>query len=202
VSAGLGIDGIGQRVRSLRLARFSFGHQLGYAVAAGLVLAVGLLGVHDQWAVRQYMAHNAWAYPDAMPNGQPVDYPGAVAVIAAHQRPGDGIVFQVSNHNHYQVDTSVAYYLRGKPQPRPVFQAKTQAQAGRLQPVECADPASCLSGTPRLWVVWINKLPQGTFRTPFAAIPSDEAAALRQAGYRTQALYKLEGITVALLVAG
>jgi mannosyltransferase len=202
LSAGLGIDGIAQRVRSLRLARLTSVLRPHYAVAAGLVVAVGLLGAHDQWAIRQVEAHNQWAYPAVMANGQPVDYPGAAAVIAAHQRPGDGIVFQISNRNHYQVDTSVAYYLRGKPQPKPVFQAKTQAEAGRLQPVECARPASCLSGTPRLWVVWINKLPQGTYLTPLAAIPSSEAAVLRQAGYRTQALYKLDGITVALLVAG
>ena len=202
VSAGLGIDGIGQRVRSLPPTRFGSFLQPRYAVVAGLVLAVGLLGIHDQWAIRQYQAHDAWAYPRMVPNGQTVDYPAAAAVIAANQRPGDGIVFQVNDHNHYQVDSSVAYYLRGKPQPKPVFQAKTQAQAARLQPGLCARPASCLSGTPRLWVVYVNWLPQGTYRDPFAAIPADEATVLRQAGYRIQALYKETGITVALLVAG
>ena len=202
VSAGLGIDGIAQRLPRPRMARLGRALQPRYAVAGGLIVLVGLLGVHDQWAIRQVEAHNLWAYPAVMPNGQPVDYPAAAAVIAAKQRPGDGIVFQVADHNHYQVDTSVAYYLRGKPQPKPVFQVKTQAQAGRLQPGLCAEPPSCLSGTPRLWVVYVNQLPQGTYRDPFAAIPEDEAAVLRQAGYRTQALYKEDGITVALLVAG
>jgi mannosyltransferase len=202
VSAGLAIDGIGQRLRSWPTARFGSFLQPRYAVAAVLVAAVGLLGVHDQWAIRQYLAHDAWAYPSVVPNGQQVDYVAAAAVIAAKQRPGDGIVFQVNDFNHYQVDTSVAYFLRGKPQPKPVFQAKTQAQAGRLQPGLCDQPASCLSGTPRLWVVYVNWLPQGTYRDPFAAIPADEAAVLRQAGYRTQAQYKENGITVALLVAG
>lgn len=201
VAAGLGIDGIGQRVPSPRLARLHSVLQPRYAIAAGLTVAVGLLGLHDQWAMRQYQAHNAWAYPRVVPNGEPVDYPGASAVIAAHERPGDGIVFQVSDHNHYQVDTSVGYYLRGKPMPDPVFQAKTQAQAGSLQPVGCADPARCLAGTPRLWVVYVNHLVQGSSQDPFLAIPPDEAAVLRAAGYRTQARYQEEGITVALMVS-
>jgi len=200
VSAGIGIDGIAQRLPRPRIARL--GRVPRYAAAGGLIVVVGLLGVHDQWAIRQAGAHNQWSYPVAMSNAQPVDYTAAAAVIAANQRPGDGIVFQVADHNHYQVDSSVAYYLRGKPQPKPVFQAKTQAQAGRLQPTLCAQAASCLSGTPRLWVVYVNHLPQGTYRNPFAAIPADEATVLRQAGYRTQALYKKDGITVALLVVG
>lgn len=173
----------------------------GYAIAAAAVVVVGLLGIRDQSAIRQLEAHNAWAYPVQEANGQPVDYPAAAAVIAARERPGDGIVFQVGDDNHYEVDASIAYYLRGKPMPRPVFQAKTPAQAGSLQPVECSDPARCLAGTPRLWVVYVNRLPQGTYRSPFAAIPADEAAVLRAARYRTQALYREAGITVALLVS-
>lgn len=201
LSAGICVDGIAQRVPRLRGTTLSLAARPGYAVAAVLVVAVGLLGLHDQQAIRQFEAHNRWAYPLEVPNGEPVDYPGAAAVIAAHQLPGDGIVFQVSDHNHYQVDTSVGYYLRGKPEPRPVFQARTQAQAGGLQPVQCAQPARCLAGTPRLWVVYVNHLVEGSYLNPLAGIPADEAAVLRQAGYRTQTLYKLDGITVALLVA-
>ena len=115
-------------------------------MAAVLVAVVGLVGIHDQLALRQNEAHNLWAYPEMPSNGQPVDYQAAAAVIAANERPGDGIVYQVSDSNHYQVDTSIAYYLRGKPMPTPVFQAQTQVQANSLQPVECTDPSACIIG--------------------------------------------------------
>ncbi len=196
--AGLAVAAVADRLPRVRL---SSALQPGYAVTIAAVVVIGLLGIHDQSAIRQLEAHNAWAYPIQEANGQPVDYPEAAAVIAARERPGDGIVFQVGDQNHYQVDTSIAYYLRGKPMPRPVFQARTPAQAGSLQPAECSDPARCLAGTPRLWVVYVNRLPQGTYRSPFAAIPADEAAVLRAAGYQTQDLYRETGITVALLVS-
>ena len=213
LSAGLGVAGITEWSRRLpgprvlRLPRAGAGVPLrsavAYAVAVGLVVTTGLLGVRDQQAIRQPEAHNRWAYPLAEANGEPVDYRGAAQVIAAHEQPSDGIAFQVSDQNHYQVDTSVAYYLRGKPMPKPVFQARSQAQSGTLQPVECASQARCragLAGTRRLWVVYVNHLVQGSYRNPLLAVTADEAAALRTAGYRIAALYPKDGITVALLV--
>ena len=197
VSAGLGVAAICERLPLLRQREAGR-----YALAAVLVAAVAVAGFADQRAIRDPEAHNRWAYPLVVSNGEPVDYAGAANVLAGRQRPGDGIVYQVSDDNHYQVDMSVAYYLRGKPIPRPVFQSKTPAQANSLQPVECAQPASCLTGTPRLWVVYVNHLVNaGSIRDPFAAIPPDEAAVLHAAGYQTQDLYAKDGITVALLTA-
>ncbi len=106
---------------------------------------VGLVGMHDQLAIRQNEAHNLWAYPEMPSNGQPVDYQAAAAVIAANERPGDGIVYETGDLNHYQVDTAMAYYLRGK-LPTAVFQAQTQVQANSLQPTECQDPAALHNG--------------------------------------------------------
>jgi mannosyltransferase len=170
-------------------------------VVAGLVL-VGLLGAPAQLAVRQAGAHNWWSYPDPV-GDVPADYPGAAAVIAAQQRPGDGIVYQVSDENHWMPDTGVQYYLRlhGQPEPRDVFQAKTPAQAGGFQPVECTGPAQCLHGRPRLWVVYVDNLPGGPYLNPFAAIEPAQASVLRADGYRIQRVYSEDGITVALLVA-
>jgi mannosyltransferase len=196
VSAGLGVAAIWERLPVLR--QRAAGR---YAVAGVLVAAVALAGLADQRAIRDPEAHNRWAYPLVVSNGEPVDYAGAANVLAQHQQPGDGIVYQVSDDNHYQVNMSVAYYLRGKPMPRPVFQSKTPAQADSLQPVECAKPANCLTGTPRLWVVYVNHLVSGNVRDPFAAIPPDEAAALKADGYQTRELFAKDGITVALLTA-
>jgi mannosyltransferase len=136
-----------------------------------------------------------------MVNGEPVDYQAAAAVIAANQQPGDAIAYQVTDANHYEVDAAIAYYLRGKPIPKAVFQAQTPAQAGSLQPVECIDPSSCLTGTPRIWVVYIDRLARNPLN-PFSGIPGRDSAYLQLMGYQTQALYREDGITVALLTVG
>ncbi len=197
VGGGLGIAFLAERFRRSRLSRITGALPPRFTMAAVLAVLVGLVGVHDQLAVRHNEAHNLWAYPEMPSNGQPVDYQAAAAVIRAHARPGDGIAYQVSDSNHYQVDTSVAYYLRGNV-PMPVFQAQTQVQSNSLQPVECEDPSACLTGTPRIWVVFVNHLAPD----PFSAVTSSESALLQTLGYQVQTLYQENGATVALLTVG
>jgi mannosyltransferase len=198
VGAGLGIAYLAARVRGMRLARLSGSLSPRFALAAVLVAVVGLTGIHDQLALRQNQAHNLWAYPELPPNGQPVDYQAAAAVLEANQRPGDRIAYEVDDQNHYQVDTSIDYYLQGKPVPAPLFQTQTPVQANSLQPVECLDPSVCMSGTPRIWVVYVNHLDQD----PFSALPWAEASYLETLGYQAETQYQLNGITVALLSIG
>jgi mannosyltransferase len=194
VSAGLGIHEL------WRLLRGPLGRPwFGYAIGAILVAVIGLAGRGAQREIRTLEAHNIWAYPLRPPNGVPIDYTAAVGVIAAGERPGDGIVYQVNDENRYEVDTAVAYYLRGKPTPRPVFQAESPARADSLAPVDTAGRAEALAGRPRIWVIFVNRLPEGTYTDPFTAIPQNEATALRAAGYTTHSLYQKPGITVALL---
>ncbi len=47
-----------------------------FAVAAVLVAVVGLVGIHDQLAIRQNEAHNLWAYPEMPSNGAAGGLPG------------------------------------------------------------------------------------------------------------------------------
>jgi mannosyltransferase len=166
-------------------------------VAAVLVVLVGLVGVHDQLAVRENEAHNLWAYPTLPSNGTPVDYQAAARVLQAHLRPGDKIAYQVSDQNHYQVDTSIAYYL-GQSRPETVFQAFTQVSSNSLQPTECVDPSQCITGTPRIWVVYVDHLAPD----PFDALYYYQSSLLYTLGYQTQAEYQENGITVALLSVG
>jgi mannosyltransferase len=204
VAAGLGVAGTAERLPGLRwprlrLRRFASAWRPGYAtVATALVVAVAALGAHDQLDIRKPLAHNLWAFPVTMANGEPVDYRAAAAVIAANQRPGDGIAYQVDDQNHYEVDAAIGYYLRGRPLPKTVFQAETPAQADALQPVECANPSSCITGTPRIWLVYVDRLARNA-SNPFTAIPGNEVSYLESRGYQTQALYQEDGITVALL---
>jgi mannosyltransferase len=196
VAAGLGVAILADRAGKLRLAARLRGPVTPrLAVVAALVAVVALAGVHDQLAIRRQEAHNLWAYPLTPGNGQPVDYQAAAAVIEANAKPGDGILYGVTDSNHYQVDTSVAYYLRGKAMPTAAFQAETQVQANSLQPVPCVDPSECLSGTPRIWVVFVDHLAGD----PFSALPYSQAAYLELLGYQEQTVYEENGITVALL---
>jgi mannosyltransferase len=198
VGAGLGIAYLAARVRDTRLARLSGSLSPRFTLAAVLVTVAVLAGIHDQLAVRQNEAHNLWAYPEMPSNGQPVDYQAAAAVLEANARPGDVIAYEVDDSNHYQVDTSVAYYLRGKRVPPPVFQTQTQVQANSLQPTECIDPSVCIKGTPRIWVIYVPHLDPD----PFSALPGPEGGLVETLGYQIVTQYQLNGITVALLSIG
>jgi mannosyltransferase len=201
VGAGIGIAYLAERVRQsgrLRgLTRLNGRFSPRFAVAAVLVVLVGLVGVHDQLAVRDNEAHNLWAYPTLPSNGTPVDYQAAARVLQSHLQPGDRIAYQVSDDNHYQVDTSVAYYL-GRSRPETVFQAETQVSSSSLQPTECEDPSQCITGTPRIWVVYVDHLAPD----PFTALNFGQSALLYTLGYQVQAQYQENGISVALLSVG
>ena len=198
VGAGLGIAYLAARLRGTRLARLPGSLSPRFALAAALVAVVGLAGIHDQLAGRQNQALNLWAYPEMPPNGQPVDYQAAAAVLKANWRPGDVAAYEVDDSNHYQVDTSIAYYLRGKPVPPTVFQAQTQVQANSLQPTECIDPSVCIKGTPRIWVVYVPHLQPD----PFSALQGAEDGLVQTLGYQIVTQYQENGITVALLSIG
>jgi mannosyltransferase len=201
VGAGIGIAYLAERARaSERLARLSRlnGRISPRLVAAAVLVAlVGVVGVHDQIAVRDNEAHNLWAYPTLPSNGTPVDYQAAARVLRAHLQPGDKIAYQVSDENHYQVDTSVAYYL-GQSRPETVFQAFTQVSSNSLQPTECVDPSQCITGTPRIWVIYVDHLAPD----PFSALYSGQSSLLYTLGYQVQAQYQENGISVALLSVG
>ena len=182
VAAGLGIAGTEPRPAAR--------HVRGIAVAA-VVALIAILGLPDQHAIRQAEAHNWWSYPDPF-GDHPANYEGAAKVIAEHERPGDGIVFK--RDDRWMVDIGVDYYLRGRAKPTDVFLVKTPAQAASLTAVECAHPAQCLRGEPRLWIVY-----RGYERDPYAAIEPAKAAALRAARYATQHIYAEDGLMAALM---
>ena len=207
IGAGLCISFLAERAKgSARLARLRGSVSPRFAAAAVLVAVVGLVGVHDQLAIRQNEAHNLWAYPEMPNNGTPVDYQAAAAVIAANERPGDVIAYQTGDENHYQVDTAMAYYL-GSKLPPAIFQAQSQVEANSLQPNECEDPSPCITGTPRVWVVYVDHLaadpfsalPTATETTAAGQVSVSEGGYLQTLGYQVQTTWQENGITVALL---
>ena len=193
VAAGTGAAAVAARIRA-PWAR--------YGAAAVLVALPLAAGATAQAAVREPLAHNWSTYP--APSGDiPVDYAQAANIIAAHEQPGDGMAFQVSDDDRWQANDGVLYYLGDRPAPRTVFQAQTAQQAGLLTPVDCARPAACLYGTRRIWVVYINHLVRhGLGGTPFQALPPAVTATLHAGGYQVTQTYEAAGITVSLLVSG
>jgi mannosyltransferase len=199
LAAGLGTATIAERLAQARPAAIS-ARVFSAGVAAALIALTVAAGVHDQSEIRTYEAHNAWAFPVQMANGEPVDYPAAAAVIAKYARPGDAIIYQSSDENHYEVNAAIGYYMRGKKLPTALFQAATPVQADNLQAEQCVDPSLCITGTPRIWVVYVNRLANNV-NNPFSGIPWQQGAYLTVLGYQTRLLWKATGITVALLTA-
>jgi mannosyltransferase len=156
--------------------------RLAYALA--LVAVVGVLGGPAQLALRRT---HEW------PRTEPVDYPGAVAVIRANARPGDGIVYE-PRAGWRMLDVAVAYGMGGAA-PRDVLVRTTAVDRGELRAAECGDPAACLdrAGADRLWL-----LAAGDQRNPLAVVPGAKGAALR-AAYTSRQVWHEPGLTVTLL---
>ncbi|MCG5462041.1 glycosyltransferase family 39 protein [Micromonospora sp. MED01] len=155
------------------------------AAPAALVVVVlaGLLGLPDQAALRRT---HEW------PRSAPVDYAGAARVIADGQRPGDAVVYS-PRHSWLFLDLGIEYHL-GDP-PRDVLVTEDEVRRGDLWAAECPQPAQCLAGTTRVWLVVSGRHPE-----PLAAVPGAKGDALRTDFTVTQ-VWQRPGLTVALLTS-
>ncbi|MFI5832557.1 glycosyltransferase family 39 protein [Micromonospora sp. NPDC051300] len=153
---------------------------LGAAVA--VIALAGLLGLPDQAALRRT---HEW------PRSAPVDYAGAARIVADGRRPGDAIVYSPRDGWLFP-DLGLAYHL-GARQPRDVLVVRDQRADASLWAVECADPARCLAGVDRVWLVVT-----GRRADPSAAVPGAKGEALRD-GFTVRQVWPRPGLTVALL---
>ncbi|MCZ7435605.1 glycosyltransferase family 39 protein [Micromonospora sp. WMMC241] len=158
----------------------SAGGRLG--AAAAVVALAGLLGLPDQAALRRT---HEW------PRSAPVDYAGAARIVAGGQRPGDAIVYSPRDGWLFP-DLGLAYHL-GSRRPRDVLVVRDQRANASLWAVECGDPARCLAGVDRVWLVVT-----GRRADPLAAVPGVEGEALRD-GFTVRQVWPRPGLTVALL---
>jgi mannosyltransferase len=149
--------------------------------ALPIVAIAGLLGAPAQAVIRRTHENPASAA---------MDYAAATRIIGANQRPGDGIVY---SHRDVQslLDTAVLYYLGDHP--RDVLLAEDPVTAATMQGTECADPAACLAGVNRVWL-----LARGQRSDPLIGVAPPKAAALRDQ-FRVDQVWTVPGLTVALL---
>lgn len=150
--------------------------------ALPIVLLVALLGAADQMALR---TTHEW------PRSRPVDYPRAARIIAAHQRPGDGMVFSPRADWAF-LDTAIAYHLR-RNRPRDVLLARDPVGRADLFGTECAQPAECLAGVDRLWM-----LARGEREDPRAGVPGAKGSLLRT-DFELIRSWPVDGLSLALL---
>ncbi|MFI7659441.1 glycosyltransferase family 39 protein [Micromonospora parva] len=149
-----------------------------------VVVLAGLLGLPDQAALRRT---HEW------PRSAPVDYAGAARVIADGQRPGDAVVYS-PRHSWLFLDLGIEYHLADPP--RDVLVTEDEARRGDLWAAECPQPAQCLAGTTRVWLVV-----SGRHADPLAAVPDAKGDALR-ADFTVAQVWQRPGLTVALLTSG
>ncbi|WP_231931753.1 glycosyltransferase family 39 protein [Micromonospora echinospora] len=124
------------------------------------------------------------------PRSAQVDYRAAARIVAAGQRPGDGVVYG-SRDGFLFLDLGLAYHL-GDGRPRDVLAVRDPRRAGDLRATECERPARCLAGVDRVWLVVA-----GDRADPVAALPTVKREALD--GFSPTGRWTVPGITVALL---
>ncbi len=170
--------------------------------AVGVVL-IAVLGAGDQQVIRSPGAHSWPTYPVGV-GGSYLGYVQAAQVVARSERPRDAIVYQsqAGQVRWLMIGYGLQYYLAqdlrpGTALPHQLFIERTAAQAGRLYPVPCQDPARCLdlnALAPRIWIVG-----SGYLRNPYAALTRPQAALLR-GRYRLTEVRHVPSLTVFLLV--
>jgi mannosyltransferase len=111
------------------------------------------------------------------------------SIISRNQHAGDGIVYGGSST--WSLRAGVDYYLAGKRAPRDVLLARPAAEVGRLGADECPDPAACLTGVERIWLIRLFEQDD-----PLAA--AGRAAPVLRADYRSVKVWQITKGTVAL----
>jgi mannosyltransferase len=153
--------------------------------ALAALLAIALLGAPDQLTLRH--THQT--------PGRPIDYAGAAAIIQAGAEPGDGLVLHPRDRVRL-LDIGLAYHLRGHPRPRDVLVTRDQLATASLWATECTDPAACLTGVARVWLVRPGRYPAD----PLAGLRDAKARAL--SSYAVVDRWTVHGLTIALLRRG
>ena len=108
------------------------------AAVAVVLVTVALLGLHQQRVFRSDLVEDEHAFRDAG------------AFVAAQAAPGDGIVFDGYRH----LRRAMAYELRdADPRPADVLLNRPPQERGSYAATECREPAGCLDGVRRVWLV-------------------------------------------------
>ncbi|MFF3017822.1 glycosyltransferase family 39 protein [Streptomyces sp. NPDC057939] len=149
--------------------------------------AVGLAGVLVVGMAGQYQIRKPFSR-------EQFDARAAAAVIAENHKPGDGLVTLRGELRYLQFNIALDYYLPSDVRLKDVLVAESSVELGDLYARMCADPATCLGTTRRVWAV-TQDTPQGQ---PLKGLEPAEVKALDQA-FPRRTVTKVPGMTVTLL---
>jgi mannosyltransferase len=148
------------------------------------VVAVGLLGVPEQVAIRSGDGHGEGGRQMA-------------GIIARHEQPGDGMIYGMSDPGGNWVGRdSIAHYVPAALRPTDVLMTRPERTGGQLAASECADVAECLGSTTRVWVIRL-----GYHADAFAGLDGQKEQVLRRQ-YKITNTWHLKGLTLALAGSG
>jgi mannosyltransferase len=149
--------------------------------AAAALLAVALLGVPAQTAIRQ-------------PDGHSQATSRAGGIIADNYQPGDGIAYSMLESARWVPRDIVSRYVPAARRPADVFALTPQRVGGHLAATECADLTACLDRADpgRMWVVRMH-----TQADPLAGLGTAKADLLRSR-FHLARLWLVKDLTVAL----
>ncbi|WP_344440989.1 glycosyltransferase family 39 protein [Kitasatospora nipponensis] len=116
------------------------------------------------------------------------DTRGAAKVISAGMHPGDGMIFEPGTSTR----RAIAYELRGKPAPDDTLLERTPQQAQSFGAIECYQPATCMAGVQRIWLL----LGSNDGR-PYGGVNDKVAKELKQ--FHTVSTTRLPNLRVILL---
>ncbi|MBT2392794.1 glycosyltransferase family 39 protein [Streptomyces sp. ISL-1] len=154
------------------------------AAVAGALVVLAVLTLPDQQGMRKPYGH----FWDGL------DYAGAARTIQQAHRPGDAVVYDRGDDAGRRLDVGVRFYLPRDLQLRDVFLSASAAERNDLWSAECPDPAACLRGERRIWLVVAGNGPN-----PLRwGLSRDQAEAL-SARYTVRETEHLTGLTVTLL---
>ncbi|MFJ8358996.1 glycosyltransferase family 39 protein [Streptomyces sp. NPDC093984] len=149
---------------------------------ASVFAALALLTAQEQESMREPLAHY-WS-------GGP-DFAAAAQTIQKYYVPGDAVVYPRMEEE--AIALGVRYYLPRDLKLRDVFLAESPTDRDDLAATECPQPARCLRGEERIWLVV-----RGDQTDPLNGLPAYQSAALR-AHYRLSGVERPSGLAVALL---
>jgi mannosyltransferase len=148
----------------------------------GVVAVIALIGLPVQLAFRE-------------PGGHQQATRQLAGIIEAGMRPGDGVIYGSADAGGGWVGRgTVAHYLPADRRPIDVLATRPQRTDGQLLAAECTDVARCLGDTRRLWVIRL-----GEQTDPIQAI-GDQKEPLLRSRYQVAQVWRLTGLTLALLV--
>ncbi|MEU6086362.1 glycosyltransferase family 39 protein [Streptomyces sp. NPDC047085] len=150
---------------------------------ASVLAALALITAFDQKTLREPLAHYGAGGPD---------FAAAARTIEKDYVPGDAIVY--NRVQEEALSLGVSYYLPRDLKMRDVFLAESPVRRDDLAATECPQPARCLRGEKRIWLVV-----SGNVADPLFGLPPTQADAL-WAHYTPYRAERPSGLTVSLLV--